>query len=219
MAFGRIPEDEGSTGSQGGCLRKAPSFSPVVVLSREAKASHSKRPMDGESNQHRDTGTSPWRGAEEASGNGCGQASRGSSFSQPARNGGQKLLGPSGLHPGQGWKLGSCRLRWPRRPCAHLSERNWVCHCLGRKENKQLSQTGGIRFQLNSSSDSHAWATCFWILTHLPGNPPSLHSLKTKTGNIRKSFHSHPLPPRYSSQEKSFLPGEEESIRNWTYSN
>lgn len=29
--------------SQGGCLWKAPSFSPVVVLSREAKASHSKR--------------------------------------------------------------------------------------------------------------------------------------------------------------------------------
>lgn len=161
------------------------------MLSREAKASHSKRPMDRESNQHHETGTSRWLGADEASGSWVwtgrlrvlipvglpGMVPRG-------------CQAPVGSTLGRVWKPGSCRLRGRWGPCAHLSGRNWVCHCLGRKENKQLSQTSGIRFPLN-----------FLLRIHTPGPlasgnlptcleiPPLCSFLKTKTGNIRKSFH------------------------------
>lgn len=93
------------------------------------------------------------------------------------------------------WKPGCCRLRWRRWLCAHLSGKNWVSHCLGRKENKQLSQTSGIQFQLNFLLQvSHVWATCFWEFTHLPGNSPSLRFLENKDWKHQKIL-SLKLPP------------------------
>ena len=98
------------------------------------------------------------------------------------------------LHPKGGGSpslapLASSRSGWRTTPCMPAMTRAGG-HSLGTKEKKQLPRKCGTRFlQLSPAlQDSRSLATCFWELTHLPRNTPSLLFLKTKPGNIRKSL-------------------------------